>query len=116
MCEEEIGSHAKLRISDMIARELGVFTAEEVLNLGVGQAFVHSGISADTFNIQSYAKPNPLEVDPTPRIKALTRDRYARPVAEAELGVVWNSKRIPDVDDAGWSANPEDPSENDLVV
>lgn len=73
-----------------ISRELGVFTPEEVLNLGVGQAFVRhtNTTSSQTFNLQTSPKHAAPDDDPTPRIQALTRSRYARPIADviAELG------------------------------
>ncbi|MBS0203960.1 MAG: ATP-binding protein [Planctomycetes bacterium] len=100
-----------------ISKELGAFTAEEVLNLEVGQAFVRSGMSASTFNLQSYPKPVPAGLDPTPRIQAMTRTHYASPIeiVEAELGPALTKGRLQTLDD-GRSAEPEDPSEDDLVV
>lgn len=110
----------RLGIDDatLVSRELGVFTSEEVLNLGVGQAFVRSGAAAGTFNLQSPTKPEPADIDPTPQIQALTRARYARPVTdvEAELGSPSVGVRIPKFDDEGRFSYPEDPSEDDLVV
>lgn len=104
--------------AQMVSRELGAFTADEVLNLERGQAFVRCGISAATFNLQSKPKPEAPVIDPTPRIRDLARTRYARPVdeVEAEFAVASNSSRIPNSEVASRSANPEDPNENDLIV
>lgn len=110
----------RLGIDDaqLISRELGFFTAEEVLNLDVGQAFVRSGASAKTFNLRTYPKSESAENDPTPHIHALTRARYARPITdvEAELGSV----HPPNPTDFSYSTNlgaePEDPTEDDFVV
>lgn len=110
----------KLGVGDarLIAEELGVFTADEVLNLDVGQAFVRSGTSAKTFNLQTGTKPNVSPIDPTTRIQALTRTRYARPVAEveADLGQVEKDDLMPPSPARDWPSEPTDPSEDDLVV
>jgi hypothetical protein len=105
--------------ANMVSKELGAFTAEEVLNLEIGQAFVRSGMSASTFNLKSLPKPAPPPVDPTPRIQVLTRATFARPVADVEalLGNISTARRItePDNPDSACSA-PEDPTEDDFVV
>lgn len=111
---------SRLGINDaqLVSRELGSFTAEEVLNLGVGQAFVRCGMSADTYNLQSHPKPEPLEIDPTPRIRLLTRSKFAQCVAdvEAELGAVSTTAQFSPIEDGRSFEEPEDPSEEDLVV
>lgn len=105
----------RLGIDDaqLVSRELGVFTAEEILNLDVGQAFVRSGMSFATFNLTTHSKPDIVAADATLRIQALTRTRYARPVAEveAELGSIVSVDRVPDL-----TNEPEDLNEDDLVV
>lgn len=100
-----------------VARELGSFTAEEILNLEVGHAFVRSGSSANAFNLQSRHKPELAQVDPTSRIQAMTRMRYARSLAdvEAELEHISTKERIQARHKASIIAEPEDPSEDDLV-
>lgn len=109
----------RLGIDDaqLVSRELGAFTAEEVLNLGVGQAFVRSGMSANAFNLQSNPKPETTELDPTLRIQSLTRARYATPVdeVEAELGNVSTARPLPPGEDESCQ-QPEDPQEDDLVI
>ncbi|MDB5342004.1 MAG: hypothetical protein JWP89_381 [Schlesneria sp.] len=103
--------------AQLVSRELGAFTAEEVLNLGVGEAFVRSGMSADTYNLQSHPKPAQLEIDPTPRIRERNRDTYARPIADVELETGGNSAvQLSNRTDTSWMTDPEDPSEDDLVV
>ena len=110
----------RLGIDDaqLISRELGVFTAEEVLNLDVGQAFVRSGASAKTFNLQTHPKPNSIELDPAPRIQGLTRSLYSRPVAdvEAELGGIIPPDRMEFRTAVRFQTELEDPSEDDLVI
>ena len=110
----------RLGIDDaqLVSRELGVFTAEEVLNLDVGQAFVRSGASAKTFNLETHPKPDSLQVDPTPRIHAFTRDRSAHPVAdvEAEMGNVIPAEQVESTNAECFHTEPEDPSEDDLVT
>lgn len=109
----------RLGIDDaqLISRELGVFTADEVLNLAVGQAFVRSGASAKTFNLQTHPKPDSIAVDPAPRIQTLTRSLYARPVAdvEAELGSVTSPDQAEARQAAIFDSEMDDPSEDDLV-
>lgn len=106
----------RLGIDDaqLVSRELGLFTADEILNLGVGEAFVRSGTSAGAFNLQTYAKPELTDHDPTVCIQSLTRTRYATPLGkvEAELAPVAAVERLTH-DDA---TEPIDPSEDDLVV
>ncbi len=104
--------------AQLVSRELGKFTAEEVLNLGVGQAFVRSGMSESTFNLQTRPKPVPADTNPESRIQTLTRTRYVQPVAkvEAELDSVPTASRIPNDDDTASWADTEDPSEDDLVI
>lgn len=101
-----------------ISKELGVFTAEEVLSLDVGKAFVRSGASGKTFNLQTLVKPDLLEDDPSSHIRNLTRARYARPIAdvEAELGKIIRSDRLHSKYADSPSIAPEDPSEDDLIV
>lgn len=99
--------------AQLVSRELGAFTADEVLNLDVGQTFVRSGMSSATFNLTTHPKPDIASADPTLRIQALTRSRYARPVAEveAELGSVVSDYRVPVL-----ANEPEDLNDDDLVV
>ena len=98
--------------------KLNCAATEEVLNRSVDQAFVRSGMSANTFNLQALSKSNPPPVDPTARIQALTRGKFARPVAdvEAELGSISTAGRITAPDNADSATAPEDPSEDDFVV
>ncbi len=97
---------------------MGVFTAEEVLNLDIGQAFVRSGAPAKTFNLETYPKIQTAEIDPTVRIQMVTRSRNARLIAEVEAEL--DSVRPITLADCSsrkdLRAEPEDPSENDLVI
>jgi len=97
--------------TQMVSRELGVFASDEVLNLGVGQAFVRNKTSSDTYGLQSHPKPTPA------RIQALTRAHYATPAAEveAELGGVSTTTRFPANDDRELNSEPDDPSEDELA-
>ncbi len=98
------------------AKELGVFTAEDILNLEVGQAVARVGTSQTAFNLHTFREPPPPAQDPTPRVVALARQRYARPrrTVEAELAAVAKAaEKLERIDDSG--EEPSDPSEDDLV-
>lgn len=71
-----------------IARELDVFTTNEVLNLRMGEAIVRPEVAAATFNLKTTPAPPLTEPDFTKRIIATTRVRFAssRERVETELG------------------------------
>lgn len=116
-----VGSMVVFRLgvedANAVARELGVFTATDVLNLEVGQAIVRIGTAATAFNLQTFLPPPVSTDDPTEEIVRLARERYAKPraVVEEELGeVAQEAKRLESILDFG--AEPSDPSEDDLVT
>ncbi|MEX2140460.1 MAG: DUF87 domain-containing protein [Pirellulales bacterium] len=118
-----------------IAKEMGVFSEEEILNLEMGQAFVRAGGSATAFNLTTPPPPPPASVDPTSDIRGLARSRYARPRAQLEKevdvcgsrssatakadGAVKPKKQRkaqrPSGTENSGSIGPRDPSEDDLV-
>lgn len=68
----------------LVAKEMGGFTAEEILNLERGEAIARAGGAATAFNVET-PPPPPVEAqDPTARIVAQTRQRYTRPRAKVE--------------------------------
>lgn len=67
----------------LLQRELGVFTAEDLLNLEIGQAIVRMGRAADSFNLDIVAPPRPMRSF-RDQIVQLSRDRYCRPRSEVE--------------------------------
>ena len=101
--------------ANLAAKELGIFTSEEVMNLEMGQAIARAGGSAAAFNIQTYPEPGlPLD-DPSEQILVRMRQQFARPRAdvERELGAVSTERSFSGSElreDEG-----EDPSEDDLV-
>lgn len=69
----------RLGINDarMIEKEMGVFTATEILNLDVGQAIVRAGSSKAAFNVTTPPPPEKQENDPTSIIQHLTRQKHS---------------------------------------
>jgi len=99
------------------AKELGVFTATDILNLNVGEAIARVGASETAFNLRTFREPPLAAQDPTSRIIALTRQLYARPrdEVEAELREVMRAaERLQAAGDI--EAEHTDPSEDDLVT
>ena len=99
-----------------VAKEMGVFTADDILNLELGQAIARVGGSATAFNLQTFKEPPLPPADSTRRVIALARQCYARPrhVVEAELAEVTKAaEKLEMVSDSG--DEPSDPSEDDLV-
>jgi hypothetical protein len=100
-----------------LAKELGAFTGQDILNLGVGQAIARVGGSGAAFNLQTYIEPAVPFDNPSRRITAMARQRYARPRVEVEQGLVpiatpaERPHDIPHRDD-----EPSDPNEDDLVA
>lgn len=123
----------RLGVNDarVIEKEMGVFTADEILNLEVGQAIVRAGASKTAFNVITSPPPTEPDADPTPRIIQLTRRKYATKLdaVDGDQGgqVATQSSQIgdppqkrkqkkrnhrkPPQDD-----NPVDPVEDDLVT
>lgn len=98
------------------ARELGGFTAEDILNLEVGQALVRVGTAQTAFNLQTFREPSAPEKNPIPQIVALARRRYARPRREIESELAEVVEAVDKLEAAGnLGEEPSDPSEDDLV-
>jgi len=99
-----------------VAKELGTFTADDILNLEVGQAIARVGGSAAAFNLETFREPPVPARDPTGKVVQLARRRYCRPrrEVEAELSeVVKAAERMEAASDIG--DEPSDPNEDDLV-
>jgi len=71
----------------LLAKEMGVFTAPEILNLDVGEAIVRPNLSDSTFNLATYPPPPRPSNDQTPTIVANTRARFAQPRAAVEAAL-----------------------------
>ena len=94
--------------ANTVAREMGVFTAEEILSLELGQAIARTGGSATAFNIHTYPDPPLPPSDPSPQIIDLTRDRYARPRAEVEAELNFGQEQA-----AEPTSPPESPGQRE---
>lgn len=102
--------------ANLVAKEMGAFTAEELLNLELGQAIVRTGTSATAFNLQTYPEPARGDTDHVARIVALTRKRYTSPRKTVEAGLGDLPEKVQAMA-ASWDSpdEPTDPSEDDLV-
>jgi hypothetical protein len=102
--------------AQMAAKELGIFTADDILNLDVGQAIARVGISQTAFNLQTFREPPVQAEDPTKHVVALSRQRYARPRKEVEAELTEVTKAAENLEMTGnVGEEPSDPSEDDLV-
>src|SRR5262249_16699132 len=100
-----------------LAKELGVFTAQDILNLEVGQAIARVGGSAAAFNLQTYKEPASPFDNPSRRIIAQARERYAKPRVEVERDLATVAKAAEQLPEATqWTDEPSDPNEDDLVA
>lgn len=103
--------------ANIAAREMGVFTTEEILNLEMGQAIARGSTSANAFNIQTYPPPPEATPNYVAEIVNLTRRNYAssRKMVEAKLGDL--PQREENMSST-WNATDEtsDPNEDDLVL
>ncbi|HEY7327868.1 MAG TPA: type IV secretion system DNA-binding domain-containing protein [Gemmataceae bacterium] len=100
-----------------VSRELGAFTAQDILNLDVGQAIARVGGSGASFNLATYKEPSAPFDNPSQWIIALARQRYAKPRLEVErelAQVARAAERLPVA--AQDPEEPNDPSEDDLVT
>lgn len=67
-----------------LSSEMGIFTAEEILSLAVGEAITRAGGSETAFNLKTFPESAPLDDDPTNRIVSQTHWRFAFPRADVE--------------------------------
>lgn len=101
----------------IVAKELGVFTAEEILNLNVGEAIARAGSSATAFNIRSYTEPPVPKDDGSQNIVVLNRKHYCRPRQEVEADVGEGCVEDPALISGSPNEHPQDdPVEDDLVM
>ncbi|MBI1902941.1 MAG: ATP-binding protein [Planctomycetia bacterium] len=68
----------------IVAKELGPFTADEILNLELGEAIVRAGASSQSFNATTFPPPALPPANPAPQIRDQSRKRYSRPRGEVE--------------------------------
>lgn len=115
-----VGSFVVFRLgvddAQVVAKELGVFTADEILNLELGQAIARAGGSSTAFNLRTHPEPPLPSADATAEIVAHIRQHFARPRAEVEKelgGVISDGKRMQQ--SQNQPDEPVDPSEDDLV-
>lgn len=102
-----------------VAKELGVFTAPDILNLEIGEAIARVGGSSAAFNLMTFREPAAPAADPTRRVIALTRKEHARPrrEVEAELAEVARAAgRLERAVARDQDQEPSDPNEDDLVT
>jgi hypothetical protein len=100
-----------------VAKELGVFTAQDILNLEVGHAIARVGGADAAFNLQTYKEPPAPFDNPSRRIIAFARQRYAKPRLEVErvlMQVTQFAERLPA--HVHLADGPSDPDEDDLVA
>jgi hypothetical protein len=93
---------------------LGVFPADDILNLEVGEAVARDGGSSTAFNLQTYKEPSPPANNPSPGIIALARKRCARPRPEVERELRHVGESVKRMQIA-VTEEPSDPNEDDLV-
>src|SRR5262249_17177011 len=100
-----------------LAKEMGIFTAQDILNLEVGQAIARVGGSSGAFNLATFLEPPAPLDNPSRQLIALSRQRYAKPRVEVEreLAQAANVGRRRQVH-VHRVDEPTDPNEEDLVA
>ncbi len=102
--------------ANLAAKEFGVFTADEILNLHVGQALVRAGASANAYNIDTYPEPAPPAQSSMEAIVEQSRHRYARPRNEVEHELGEFSVHASSLaEESSGRDDDVDPFEDDLV-
>ena len=100
-----------------VAKELSIFTAQDILNLEVGQAIARVGGSGAAFNLATYKEPPAPFDNPSRRIIDLARQRYAMPRLEVERELAQVATAAERLHGAAHGADePSDPNEDDLVA
>ena len=69
--------------AQLMQRELGDFTAEHLLDLGIGEAIVRVGSARDAFNVKIPLAPK--RESQREAIIAFSRERHCRPRFEVEM-------------------------------
>jgi len=72
--------------AQVLQRELGIFDADDLLNLETGQVLVRMGRAASAFNVDIIA-PSPSTYSVKSQIVQLSRERYCRKRDEVELAM-----------------------------
>jgi hypothetical protein len=112
----------------LVSKEMGVFTAEEILDLDIGQCIVRAGPSNTAHNVMTYPEAEPTPNDPSAEILRLTRLRYARGRKSAEQEIAQADAASPQTESATTPQHKHratrakitaktrgDPREDDLV-
>lgn len=83
-----IGSMIAFRMgiedATIVAKEMGVFEASEIMNLEVGEAIARAGSSKTAYNLKTYPDPAIAESDPTAAIRSRMHFDYATPRKEVD--------------------------------
>ena len=102
--------------ANLVAKELGSFTSDEILNLGVGQALVRAGTSRTAYNIETYREPVLPAKSSMEAIIFQSRCNYARPRADVERELGEFSEQEPPASSSAPALDEDvDPYEDDLV-
>jgi len=125
--------------ANIVAKEMGLFEAPEIMNLEVGQAIARAGASKTAYNLVTYPDPPLADVNVTGEIKARMHRRFAtkRCLVEDEFNQPTQShdgKPQPDPPSVGTNrrsqskpkkasvgvhdrakVQPQDPNEDDFV-
>jgi hypothetical protein len=70
--------------ANIVAKEMGVFEASELMNLELGEAVARAGSSKTAYNLHTYPDPPVAGDHVTPIIRERMHRRFARPRDEVE--------------------------------
>jgi hypothetical protein len=79
--------------ANLVAKEMGVFEAPELMNLEVGQAIARAGGSKTAYNLVTHPEPPRAEVNSTADIRGRMHQHFARPRRQVEDEI--NQPRTP---------------------
>jgi hypothetical protein len=113
--------------ASIAAKEMGVFTAEEILNLELGEAIARAGGSATAFNIRTHPPCAPPSENWSACILARNREQFAQPRSVVEMQFATSpSQNAPSVGTHSKSGGKRrrsprsdeimDPADDDLVT
>jgi hypothetical protein len=70
--------------ANIVAKEMGVFEAPELMNLELGQAIARAGSSKTAYNLQTYPDPPLADENVTPAVKERMHRHFAKPRKHVE--------------------------------